>query len=645
MFREKLRGLSAISQYMGTGLNMTPQHQNRTAGRLRRQSAQLHLQFEDRGHKSPWGELPNSAVEPNGCSEIRDHGCINNRHENHAQTRTPTPSPLKLNLGQTKYTESSPSPTTLSSSIAKHSSTKASKYPSSTSNSSFASQTTKNNTALDLQAAPQDFAPLLCEIEDTSTAVLSAPATATEPATQSNISNSCDHTSSTPATKLSDPSYNIDNLQSATISFSDTNLPCSNVPGPTSPIDSTAETVSTSGATTSGSDSCPQKIPSDFVLPSPIVKKNIPTSVQIAGNLTATSNDRGHISSIHCKKIANDCFVELAVPLPIELEHEWDHKICNPLSDAICRSVDAEVTIECVMARLTSNGRVMPTVLLMCAMPKHKSQIEKILRGCKYIPKSFRRKVAVLNNHRCTLGLTPKSRDESQRLDSRIHRAQESFSSGPLALSQSASTDHYANTSLQNASVGSRTYFNDASYNLRPIHEQNNFIRNQTHDSKPISPGFHKDVPNHIRQNRTVLDDQTSHSGAVSPKSHVVGEQDTILAKTAMNEMGSKSVIFGNLARFYSVKDTNYTVSSTIGGVIQISGIFYGLTTAHGIQTAGNWRLASEISSDMPFSGMQVEGPLIFFTFTYMLKISQRSGMLNTQNGPLTIKANEPTRI
>ena len=306
---------------------------------------------------------------------------------------------------------------------------------------------------------------------------------------------------------------------------------------------------------------------------------------------------------MHCKKIASDCFVELALPLPTELEHEWEYKICDPLSDAICRSVDAEVTIECVMARPSSNGMVMPTVLLMCSMPKHKRRIEKILRRCKYIPKVFRLKVAVLENHRCTLGSMPMSHDEDQRHSSRLQRAGEDFSSQPRASFPTANTGRHANASLENASIGLRASFHNASYDPGRIHEQSNFIWKQTHDSEAILP----DVPIHIRQNRTMLGNQIRHPGEVSPKSYVMLPDDAILVKMAVNEMESKSVIFGNLARFYRVKYPDSTVSSTIGGVIQLSGIFYGLTTAHGIQTGSNWSLANEVSSDMPFSGMQLK--------------------------------------
>lgn len=406
VFRELFQyaWLSAIPGYKGTRLNMTPQQQKFTVGNLLWKVApQLHNETKDKSEKSSRAELLSPggqhAVELDGCSDIREHARDNSRPENNAQTCSQPPMRLILKAGQTYCTESS-SRTSISSSTDCFP-TKTSKSPrslsgGSTSHSSLASQPSTDNTALPLQAPSKDFAPLLCPKSETSTTVLSATAS---PAT---ISNSCHHSRlTTPATEVSDQKFVIDDLLSAKMSSTDTSLPCSKAPGRLSFVGWPAGKVSTSEAT-SGSDSFPQISPHNLAIASQMVTKNSPPSVQTAENLTATSSDHGHIPSKHCKRVANDCFVELALPLPTEIKHEWDNKISNPLTDAIYRSVDAEVTVECVMARSTSSGKVRPTVLLMCSNPRHKHKIERILRSCNFFPHQFRLKVAVLKNQRCT---------------------------------------------------------------------------------------------------------------------------------------------------------------------------------------------------------------------------------------------------
>ena len=278
-----------------------------------------------------------------------------------------------------------------------------------------------------------------------------------------------------------------DDNKSTKICFSEKIVPRPKAPNSSLPVDLAEGTTILSEFTTTGSNLFPQMLSDDFGLPSCTIENNPPSAQTTELVPTTTSSDHNQSSSRYCKTIAKDCFVELDLPLPTDMEREWDQKIYNQLSDVIFRSVDGEVTIECVMARLTSNGAVKPTILLMCSMPKHRKQIEKILRGCNYIPKHFRRKVALLDIY--TLG------------------------------------------------------------NFSP-------------DSS------------------TVLPDQK------------------ILVDMAVDKKRARRVIFGSLAKLHSDNDADFTVFSTIGGVILIAGTLYGLTTAHGI-----YKSSAPCPEVMRFSG------------------------------------------
>ena len=98
--------------------------------------------------------------------------------------------------------------------------------------------------------------------------------------------------------------------------------------------------------------------------------------------------------------------MELALSFPIKLEQDYDQRIFSPLSDTIRNQLgeDAEVTIECVMARSTSTGIAEPTILLMCSTLNDKRQIGRILKECDYISAHFRQKVVVLENQICASG-------------------------------------------------------------------------------------------------------------------------------------------------------------------------------------------------------------------------------------------------
>ena len=575
-----------------------------THGYLRHQS--MLIQGSNKSLKSPRSET--LAFDVDGCSETRNHEGVDICPENHTKTYTLKSVPLVLKLGQTDGIKNPSSPTKMSSSTT-GSSTITSKSSgslsaSSTSYSSLASQRTTDNSTRLSQAASEDFTSGSCASPDISTAVL--PATASP----SKTNTCCDRFTLTPSAKIQDQKNVINGLPSATMASLDTNLACSKAPGPSSPIDSTAGTVFTSGASTSGSDSCPRMILNNPISPSPTVTESIPPFVQTAENFTATSSHHDHIPSMHCKKIADDCFAELNIPLPTELERKWDQKICNPLCDLICRSVDAEVTVECVMARSTSNGRAMPTILLMCSMQKHKDQIEKILNWCNYIPNSFSRKVVVLDNRRCTNGLKPESR--VCRRSSTVRHA-----------------DAYGGFGSSNTTMNAQK--NRISDPIRP---RNEFIYPQNYSSERCFP-----VPSHFHQYETLLDYRKCGPEVLSSEHHVASPDDKIFVEMAVEEVGMKPVVFGSLAKFLS--NANITTYSTIGGVILISGTLYGLTTAHGIHDVSTpWPEASRFSG----TSSKFQKP-IHCVFAHALKISPLSDMSNTQSGPVKMKATEQSKL
>lgn len=390
----------------------TLRHRKSAADILPRQSSSpRHALSNDKSRKRTESEGLRSAsldaVEVNGCSEItmaRNDGYICYRPEKNAQARTKTLMPLMLEMSQTCTNENSSSPTVESSVSKNGSSTETSKssHPWSANladDSSSASQTTTDYTTVSLQTASKEFVPLSRETPNTSADVSLAKAS------PSDIDILRDHAHSSPVVELSDQRLATDDLPSATMSSSqDRNVTCSKASNFSSPVSSTADVdLYSIEAAASGSGSVPSMPANGFVLASSSKPENNPPSAHPAV-FPPTSNDQDQIPSLHCKTVANDCFVELALSLPIELEQEWDQRISSPLSDTIRRYVDAEVTVECVMARSTSTGMVKPTILLMCSTPKHKRQIEKILRRCNYISAHFRRKVAVLENQRCTSG-------------------------------------------------------------------------------------------------------------------------------------------------------------------------------------------------------------------------------------------------
>lgn len=72
------------------------------------------------------------------------------------------------------------------------------------------------------------------------------------------------------------------------------------------------------------------------------------------------------------------------------------------------------------------------------------------------------------------------------------------------------------------------------------------------------------------------------------------------VVETAASDAGARSVLFASPAKLYFENDAKSTAIATIGGVLSIAGVLYGLTTAHGIRTVGSRQQDSpELSGTM----------------------------------------------
>ena len=230
-----------------------------------------------------------------------------------------------------------------------------------------------------------------------------------------------------------------------------------------------------------------QAAKNDFTSPPKTISDNISPSMPDAISKTisksANSDSNEQKDSFYLKTVAPDCIVDFTRRLPTALEREWNLKVEGPLLDAISRLLPGEyVTVELVMARSSENGEAKPTVLSMCSLLEHETQIRReihrILSTCDYVRSRIRLKVAVLEISLCTPG---------------------------------------------------------------------------------------------------------SSSAGLDP----VPQNETIIVEISTSEAGEDTVLFGKLAKLYREKDIDSTAFSTIGGVVSVGGILYGLTTAHGIRSLG----------------------------------------------------------
>ena len=106
----------------------------------------------------------------------------------------------------------------------------------------------------------------------------------------------------------------------------------------------------------------------------------------------------------HVKKMAHDCYVDLAQALSPELERAWDTKIHPWLDTNLLHSMDdlSCISAELVMVGIKNGDSMSPTILVMCRDLAQKESIEELLKRCPFIPKNVQRRVLIFDILRCT---------------------------------------------------------------------------------------------------------------------------------------------------------------------------------------------------------------------------------------------------
>lgn len=106
------------------------------------------------------------------------------------------------------------------------------------------------------------------------------------------------------------------------------------------------------------------------------------------------------------KKMAHDCYVDLAQPLAPEIERAWDNKIHSWLDTNLLHSLDDSngISTELVMAGIEDGGLMYPTVLVMCRDLSQKERIEILLKRCSIIPENVQSRTILFNIRTCTSG-------------------------------------------------------------------------------------------------------------------------------------------------------------------------------------------------------------------------------------------------
>ena len=108
----------------------------------------------------------------------------------------------------------------------------------------------------------------------------------------------------------------------------------------------------------------------------------------------------------HVKKMADDCYVDLARSLSSDTQLAWDTKIHPWLETNLLHSLDDLncISAECVMAGSRDGSPMDPTILFMCRDLAQKQSIGKLLDRCPFIPTDVRRKIIVFDILKCTSG-------------------------------------------------------------------------------------------------------------------------------------------------------------------------------------------------------------------------------------------------
>ena len=106
----------------------------------------------------------------------------------------------------------------------------------------------------------------------------------------------------------------------------------------------------------------------------------------------------------HVKKMAHDCYVDLAHPLSPQLERAWDNKIHPWLDNNLLHSMEDLncISAELVMAGIKHDSPISPTILVMCRDLAQKERIEEMLNRCSFIPNNVQRRILVFDILKCT---------------------------------------------------------------------------------------------------------------------------------------------------------------------------------------------------------------------------------------------------
>ena len=138
-----------------------------------------------------------------------------------------------------------------------------------------------------------------------------------------------------------------------------------------------------------------------FASETPVVPTPIATAT--AGPPVVEETSRKHV-----KKMAHDCYVDLAQPLSPELKRAWDTKIHPWLDTNLIHSMDDLncISTELVMVGIKHDGSMSPTVLVRCRDLAQKESIEELLKRCSLIPKNLQRKVLIFDIVKCTTKTT-----------------------------------------------------------------------------------------------------------------------------------------------------------------------------------------------------------------------------------------------
>ena len=148
---------------------------------------------------------------------------------------------------------------------------------------------------------------------------------------------------------------------------------------------------------TSHSSEISTSVNNGFVSATPTVPAPIVTA--IAGPPAVEKSSRKHV-----KKMARDCYVDLAQAISPELERAWDNKIHPWVDTNLLHSMDDPdcISAELVMVGINNDGSMSPTVLITCRDLAQKEIIEEMLKRCSLIPKNLQRRVLISDIHKCT---------------------------------------------------------------------------------------------------------------------------------------------------------------------------------------------------------------------------------------------------